>query len=255
MGKLLGAYDSDELDRPDLNKCPDCGCFFATDACTLCGKLCPEEMRAGNRAKVKQKKRKNTSGRVQFIPWYHTWPAMIIFSFIMPIVGVILFFTSPYSKKVKIIVGSAVVAWVVLAPILLTLIVSLASGWMEGSLVNDKLSRAEYIETCTEMSADEFYRHSVDEGIYVTMELTVAERLPGSWFYEEESVFFYRCESADGKTSVILRDCMLENRQVLKAGDMVRVWGESAGVTEYYPSYDRTEALPCLNTAYCDLIG
>ena len=38
MGKLLGAHDSYELDRPDLNKCPDCGCFFDGDNCPLCGK-------------------------------------------------------------------------------------------------------------------------------------------------------------------------------------------------------------------------
>ena len=31
MGRMLGAHDSSELDRPDLNKCPDCRCFFAGD--------------------------------------------------------------------------------------------------------------------------------------------------------------------------------------------------------------------------------
>ena len=53
MGRSFENYD--ELDRPDLNKCPDCGCFFGQDYCPICGKLCPEEMRAGNRAAVKQK--------------------------------------------------------------------------------------------------------------------------------------------------------------------------------------------------------
>ena len=29
MGRMLGAFDeSNDYDRPDLNKCPDCGCFF-----------------------------------------------------------------------------------------------------------------------------------------------------------------------------------------------------------------------------------
>jgi hypothetical protein len=56
MGRMLGAFDSDEIDRPDLNKCPDCGCFFLQDTCPICGKLCPEEMRAGNRKPVKLKK-------------------------------------------------------------------------------------------------------------------------------------------------------------------------------------------------------
>ena len=67
MGRMLGSYDSDELDRPDLNKCPDCGCFFAQDECPLCGKPCPEEMRAGNRKAVKVKKTKAGSERVSFI--------------------------------------------------------------------------------------------------------------------------------------------------------------------------------------------
>ena len=39
MGRMLGSFDNpEELDRPDLNKCPDCNCFFAGDNCPLCGK-------------------------------------------------------------------------------------------------------------------------------------------------------------------------------------------------------------------------
>ena len=57
MGRMLGSFaDDTELDRPDLNKCPDCKCYFAGDTCPLCGKVCPEEMRAGNRKPVKVKK-------------------------------------------------------------------------------------------------------------------------------------------------------------------------------------------------------
>ena len=63
---MLGAFDSDNNhDRPDLNKCPDCGCFFAQDHCPLCGKLCPEEMRAGNRKAVKPEKRKKADAFYQ----------------------------------------------------------------------------------------------------------------------------------------------------------------------------------------------
>ena len=52
MGRMLGSHGSEELDRPDLNKCPDCGCFFSSDNCPLCGKPCPEEMRAGNKVRI-----------------------------------------------------------------------------------------------------------------------------------------------------------------------------------------------------------
>ena len=104
MGRMLGYHDSDELDRPDLNKCPDCGCFFATEECPLCGKICPEEMRAGHRAKVKHKKHRSSSGRVQFIPWYYSWWFIILVFSVSRLAGIILFATSPYSKKAKIIV-------------------------------------------------------------------------------------------------------------------------------------------------------
>ncbi len=37
MGRMLGYFDNgDELDRPDLNKCPDCGCFFAQENISVC---------------------------------------------------------------------------------------------------------------------------------------------------------------------------------------------------------------------------
>ncbi len=257
MGRMFGSYDSDELDRPDLNKCPDCGCYFATDECPLCGKICPEEMRAGKRAAVKKKKKKSDgySGRVTFIPWYHTWLAMILISFIMPIAGVVLFFTSPYSRKVKIIVASLVIAWQVLLPVILSVGIPMLTDLLAGSPVNDDISRAEYVEMCEGMTADDFYRHSVETGLYVTMDLSVVEQLPSSWFGDSEDTVYYRCRSADTRTEVVLRDCVLEDRQVLRVGDMIRVWGESAGMTSFYPSYDRSENLPCLNMAYCDLIG
>ena len=116
MGKLLGAHASEELDRPDLNKCPDCLCFFAGDNCPLCGKECPEEMRAGNRAKVKPKKKKinPNAGRVTFIPWYHSWFFIILMMFVMPIIGIILLCTSPYRTRTKIIVLASIVVGIFL---------------------------------------------------------------------------------------------------------------------------------------------
>ena len=88
MGKMMGAFDSenDMLDRPDLNKCPDCGCFFAQDNCPLCGKPCPEEMRAGNRTAPKKQKYKYDNGyrTVQFVDWYHRWWFIVIMAFISP---------------------------------------------------------------------------------------------------------------------------------------------------------------------------
>ncbi len=254
MGRPLGAFDSDELDRPDLNKCPDCGCFFATDACTLCGKVCPEEMRAGNRAAVKHKKRKSGgyTGRVQFISWYHRWWFIALMVIPVPWLALILFVTSPYSRKTKVF---AAVGLVVLCALYFGVGAQLLNMIFDTPLVNDDISRAEYVELCTEMTADQFYRHAVNGGEYVTMELTVVGQLPSSWFYDSDDVIYYRCRSTDGTTDVVILDCILQDRQILRSGDMIRVWGESAGMMEFYPNYERTETLPVLYTAYCDLIG
>ena len=125
MGKLLGAHASDELDRPDLNKCPDCLCFFAADNCPLCGKKCPEEMRAGNRAKVKPRKRRHhpNGGRVTFIAWYHSWLFIILMLCVMPIVGIILLCTAPYKTLWKIV---AVVSLIAVYFIIFIVIIPLA---------------------------------------------------------------------------------------------------------------------------------
>ena len=120
MGRMLGSHGSEELDRPDLNKCPDCRCFFDGESCPLCGKICPEEMRAGNRAKVKiTKKRRSGSDRVTFIPWYHGWLFIILMFFVMPVFGIILLCTSPYRLRTKIIVIVALVVGYILVTVVL----------------------------------------------------------------------------------------------------------------------------------------
>ena len=249
MGRMLGAHDSDELDRPDLNKCPDCGCYFAQTHCPLCNKLCPEEMRAGNRAAPKRpKRRSNSSGRVQFIPWYHSWWFILIMMYLMPIVGIILFFTSPYSKKAKIIAASVVVAVYVVG-------FALASGivmdLLRGSPVNDDIPRAEYVELCESVSVEDFHRDVYNEGRYVCMELTVVDRVQG----EEVGDTYYRCRSAQGgELSVLVRDCHVEGRVNYLAGDVILVWGESAGMQTSWGSDDEFSELPCLYMAYSEIL-
>ena len=115
MGRMLGAFDNpQELDRPDLNKCPDCLCYFAQDTCPICGKVCPEEMRAGNRKPPKkQRRRKSSNGRVIFVEWYHSWLAIILFTIFISPVGIILLITSPHKTWQKIVYAVAVIAWYV----------------------------------------------------------------------------------------------------------------------------------------------
>ena len=72
MGTPIGFFaDDTPQDYPELNKCPDCETYFQTPCCPLCGKECPENMRAGNRApgRVKRSRRRRGNGRVRFVPW------------------------------------------------------------------------------------------------------------------------------------------------------------------------------------------
>ncbi len=253
MGRSLGYHDSDELDRPELNKCPDCECYFASDDCPLCGKVCPEAFRAGNRAKVKPpKKRSNSSGRVQFIPWYHTWLFILLMLYFMPIVGVILFFTSPHSRKSKIIAASVVVGIYVLL-IALTVGSGLIGQFFEKPLVNDDLTRAEYVERCEEMDAEDFYRTAPDGERYVTLEVTVISRTTD---WADSDAVYYTCRDRDGGTvQIYIRDCNLENRSNYLPGDTLRVWGESAGMVSFHTEYGAAAEMPCLYMAYCERIG
>ena len=131
MGRMLGAFDNPrELDRPDLNKCPDCECFFAQDVCPLCGKVCPDDMRAGHRkAPKKERRRRDKGGRVVFVEWYHSWLAIILFTIFIAPVGIILLLTSPHKTSHKVIfVVLAVVSYIILT--ILSII-----GWSLLSLI------------------------------------------------------------------------------------------------------------------------
>ena len=257
MGRMLGYHDSDELDRPELNKCPDCECYFATEACPLCGKLCPEDMRAGHRAPVKHKKRKNSSGRVQFVAWYHSWWFILIMMFVMPVVGVILFFTSPYSKTVKIIGAVAGIAYFVLIyGGGLWQIINLMTA--EGDLVNDDISQVEYMEKCESVSVVDFYRAGDStEGDYVTMTVVVKERF-SDWYtsYGEEPALYYLCYDKNHPDMVILvRDCLIETDRNFAAGDHLTVFGESGGqVTVAKDGSSADLTYPCLYMAYVEFV-
>ena len=130
MGRMLGSFaDDNELDRPDLNKCPDCDCYFSSDACPLCKKICPEEMRAGNRKPVKQKKRRSQgNGRVTFLEWYQRWWFIILMLWLFPILGIILLATSPHEKRKKWIVGGIFIAWTLISYVGIGTIISIFGG-------------------------------------------------------------------------------------------------------------------------------
>ncbi len=250
MGRSLGYFDSDELDRPELNKCPECECFFASEECPLCGKVCPEDFRAGNRAPVKKKKHKNSSGRVQFIPWYHTWWFILIMMFVMPVVGIILFFTSPYSKGWKI-------AGVVVG-LLYFVFVYMGVGWMlidmmlSEDLVNDDISREEYVQLCESMNAEDYCRDAYNEGNYVTLELVVEAKT------EVEGYAFYLCTDRtdrDSRWEILVMDCSVYRKTNYIHGDVLRVYGECSGIAEgKMKQVDAYTDAPLLYMAYSELV-
>ena len=246
MGRSLGYFDSDELDRPELNKCPDCECYFASEECPLCGKICPEEFRAGNRAPVKKpKKRKNSSGRVQFIAWYHSWWFILIMFFVSRIAGLILFITSPYSKKAKIITAASVVGGYIL---LFALGSGLLMGLFEKPPVNEKISRAEYVERCDGMTVEEYYRDAYNEGNYVSLELVVEDRKVFG-----DGAYYICSDRNDRDRKIYVMDFSVDKQTNYLKGDMIRVYGECSGYADF--KLEDQEELPLLYMAYSELIG
>ena len=253
MGRMLGAHDSNELDRPDLNKCPDCRCFFDGDNCPLCGKECPEEMRAGNRAKVKPPKRRSAdSGRVTFVSWYHSWWCIILALIFMPILGIILLVTSPHKKSQKLIVVAVGVAWILLS----TFGLSALSGIMGlfDKPVDTSLSREEYIARCESISAESYYRYADRyEDEFLTMTLTVTERFTDPEGYKYTT--YYLCSDLEGKCVIMIRDCSQDEACNYVEGDKIVIYGEGAGSKEVYDVFYNLKSGVCINAAYIEIVN
>ena len=254
MGRMLGSYaDDEELDRPDLNKCPDCGCFFAQEKCPLCGKICPEHMRAGNRAKVKHKKRRSGgSGRVTFISWYHSWWFITLMMIFMPLVGIILLLTSPHKVWKKIVFVAIAVVYTVVTTFGIGNLFGLIEGIWDRP-VDLSMDRTEYLAACVETDAEQFYRSPEQyEGKFMRMSLKVvgtASNWDGS--VSEMNDVYYVCTAVDGTPiTVIVRDCLRSEQRNLIAGDVITVFGEGDKACAVYDGDVKEWRGPCLNMAY-----
>ena len=255
MGRMLGSYaDDNELDRPDLNKCPDCKCYFAGDTCPLCGKVCPDEMRAGNRKAVKVKKHPNRNqyGRVTFVPWYHSWWFILLMAFMMPIVSVILLATGPYKKWIKVVGGLSISVYFLFSTFGLG---GYVLSWLDQP-VDTSLSQSEYIASCSEVSPEAYYRSpEAYEDQFVTMTLTVTKVLYGYTEYSDEAITYYLCQSPENKDVLILvRECILEGAIHYMVGDELIVYGEGSGMQNAYDSEYNQFTAPAINVAYAKLI-
>jgi len=258
MGKLLGSFSEDErAERPDLNQCPDCECFFDGDNCPICNKECPQNMRAGNRPVVKQKKRRKNSGngRVTFISWYHTWVFIIFMMIFSPIISAFLIITSPHEKWKKIVAFSLAAILMVISTFGIGSFISTISDTFEQP-VNNKITRSEYVAMCENITAEQFYR-SADgyDGDYVKVRIKIVKSVTYmDSYYNDKDYVCYLCEAPDGSDyEFVVRDCLLENQQRFIPGDVITVYGEGAGECEvYYGEYELVAAM-CLNMAYVDI--
>lgn len=265
MGRMLGAFaDNDELDRPDLNKCPDCKCFFSKDACPICGKICPENMRAGNRAPEKRKKKKERSNSDEyfFMEWYYSWWFIAIMMFFIPVVGIILFIRSPYKLSTKIVVVTFAILYMIVSVFGLgTLFSEISDLWDDP--VDDSLTREEYVSRCETVSVEDICRSSDGyEDKFVSVRLKIISTVTyQDKFGTDKDYVCYLCEDESGKEfNILLRDCLLEDGQKFIAGDVVTVYGEGAGECMAHSyTYSYTEPiqylewnLPCINMAYAE---
>lgn len=251
--------DDEELDRPDLNKCPDCGCFFADLYCPLCGKECPEEFRAGNRKPVRHTRRRRTenTGRVTFIEWYHSWWFIILMLFMFPLVGIILLFTSPHKKSAKITVITVGLVYTILTSYGFQYAIGQFTNLFDRP-VNTKLSREEYIATCETVTPETFYRTPdayTDQ--FVTMTVTVIAKVIDSegYYSNDKYITYYICQDATGSCRFLLRDCQQGDGQNLIVGDTVTVWGEGAGNVRIFGLDGNVYDAPCLNVAHLTRAG
>ncbi|MBE6670867.1 MAG: hypothetical protein E7593_01535 [Ruminococcaceae bacterium] len=255
MGRMLGAFDDNqELDRPDLNKCPDCGCYFDGDNCPLCGKECPENMRAGNRPAVKKKRqrRNSSSGRVTFVDWYHSWWFIAIAMLLFPIAGIILLITSPHKLWKKILFIIIGIIYFIISTFGIGNFIS-DIGEMFNEPVDSSLTREEYIEKCETVSPEKFYRSAdgykekfVSITVRVTKTLTYSDN-----YYADNEFNCYLCEDVNGSEfKIIVRDCLLADKQKFISGDVITIYGEGAGQRSAYDSEYTDWTEPCLNMAY-----
>lgn len=259
MGRMLGAYDDSlQFDRPDLNKCPDCGCYFASDTCPVCGKVCPEEMRAGKRAPERAPRRYGSNQRTVFVEWYHSWWFIVLMLFVSPVISIVLLATSPHKKSHKITAIAVCAAVMVVSGIGVASIFNKIMNAFDEP-VDTSLTREEYIAACEAVSPEQYYRNAdayIDA--YVSMTLEVTERFTDEdgYYYDEAYTTYYMCRDTNGGIyEIMIRDCQQRRAQNFIAGDVITVFGEGAGNCTVYDLEYLPHEAPCIYVAYVNVMN
>ena len=258
MGAPIGFFSDDAPnDYPELNKCPDCETYFQALYCPLCGKECPEEMRAGNRKPVKQKKSRGPrgGGRTRFVPWYfQTW-FIVVMLFVMPIVGLILLWQSDHGRGAKIGLSLLVVA-----PTLLS--------WLAAMLLNllpfggngpevPEYERDSYVAACETVDVEALWRNPDSyEGKNVELSLTVLDKHINAYAQTGDYETFYECvATVDGKElRFLIADVRLDESTNLATGDRIRLWGAVLGNTEIFSDLDGKIVYPAAVMYFSELV-
>lgn len=261
MGKLLGYHsDEGELDRPDLNKCPNCDCYFTQDNCPLCGMECPENMRAGNRAPVKQIKKKNSaySNRVVFVNWYHSLWFIVLMMFLSPLISIILLATSPHSRKLKITLISISVVIGFVNYFGISSIANSIENYFEKP-VDTSISQEEYVTRCELVDPEEFYRSpDAYDGKFVSMELKVISMIidvEASYTNAKYPTYYICSASGGGDYHIMVRSCLASGQVNFIPGDIMTIYGEGAGICTVIDNAEHnTHTNPCVNMAYYKIL-
>ncbi len=257
MGAPLGYFSEDtQNDFPELNKCPDCETFFQSLTCPLCGKVCPEEMRAGNRKPVKQKKsrRSNGSGRVTFEPWYHNLWFIIVMLLVVPLVGLILLWQSSRSKGWKIGLSLVVAAPYILSAVLT--VIGFFAGWFGSSKApfSDVPPIEEYAEICVQADAEAYYRSPATyAGQDIMLELTVVskQRVETADVYDYADYYECKTEVNGKELRFWIWDCRAESGAInLAPGDRITVYGTAVGFESVRVQGAGSAKYPCMEAYY-----
>ncbi len=257
MGTTFGFSEEDRTrDFPDLNKCPDCETFFADDCCPLCGKRCPEAFRAGNRKRVKQKKsRRGNSGRVIFVPWYHTTPFVIAMLVIQPLIGLILTWTGYWQNKWKTVATVCTVgAW--LLPTVIGVVIGMTGVLGRELPVDTTLSEAEYKTACIQVSAEALWRDpGAYQDQYVTLTATVKEQIVDESSVDGYAVCYLCTVDAEGQAlTFLIRDYRQTDNVNFLPGDQIVIWGQGGG-NQTAVSYHRSYQNPGINMLYAERVN
>ncbi len=256
MSRQLGYFDDDVVrDFPHLNKCPDCETFFESESCPLCGKACPEEMRAGNRkpVKVKKRRRPRNNGRVQFVPWYLSTWFIILMLFVQPIIGLVLLWVGYWQRPAKIIVTVLFVLYTFGFVLLGGIVGFLQFLFFKEELpVNTQISQTEYMETCVALSAESVYREAEARiGEYVVLTLEVKDILNDAYEADSSYVRYYECTAVEnGRTwRFLVRDFSTDAKN-LAVSDRITVYGQIGGNTTIYDNTAGECSAPLVNMLY-----